>query len=178
MTAPPAGGGAPGSAAGSGAALVTEDAAAFAAACGFPARLLGLDLGTRTIGVATSTADGRFASARLTIARRRWAEDLAALGRMAAAEGAAGLVVGLPLSMDGTDSPRTQSVRATARNLARGLGLPVLLWDERLSTAAVERAMLAADLSRARRRARVDRLAAAHILEGALGRLARLAGGA
>jgi putative Holliday junction resolvase len=83
-------------------------------------------------------------------------------------------VIGLPLSMDGADSTRTQSVRAQARNIARTLALPVLLWDERWSTAAVERAMIAADVSRARRAERVDALAAAHILEGALARLAAL----
>lgn len=154
-------------------ALVTADPDAFAAAVGEGRRLLGLDIGTRTIGLATATADWGFASARDTLRRRRWAEDLAALRRFADAEGIGGLVVGLPLNMDGSDSPRTQSVRATARNLARELGLPVLLWDERWSTAAVEREMIAADLSRARRAERVDRLAAAHILEGALARLAR-----
>lgn len=156
------------------AASVTLDPAAFAAAVGYPARLLGLDIGTRTIGLATSTADGRFATARATLARGTWRADLAALRRFAEAEGIRGLVVGLPLRLDGGDSPRTQSVRATARNLAAGLGRPVLLWDERWSTAAVERGMIAADLSRARRAELVDRLAAAHILEGALARLARL----
>ncbi len=156
------------------AALVTTDAEQFARACGFPVRLLGLDIGTRTIGLATSTADGRFASARTTIRRTRPAADLAALAAFVAAERICGLVAGLPLRLDGSDSPRTQSARATARNLAAGLGLPLLLWDERWSTAAVEREMIAADLSRAKRAERVDRLAAAHILEGALARLARV----
>jgi putative Holliday junction resolvase len=157
---------------------VTTDPELFAIAVGQGRRLLGLDIGTRTIGLATATADWGFATARATIGRRRWAEDLAALRRFVEADGIGGLVVGLPLNMDGSDSPRTQSVRATARNLARDLGLPVLLWDERWSTAAVEREMIAADLSRARRAERVDRLAAAHILEGALARLARHSPGA
>jgi putative Holliday junction resolvase len=155
------------------AAEVTTDPEAFAAAVGRGRRLLGLDIGTRTIGLATATADWGFATARETIARKRWTDDLAHLRRFVEADGIGGLIVGLPLSMDGSDTPRTQSVRATSRNLARDLGLPVLLWDERWSTAAVEREMLAADLSRARRAERVDRLAAAHILEGALARLAR-----
>ncbi len=93
------------------------------------------------------------------------------------AEQVVGLVVGLPLSLDGRDSDRTRSVRAQARNIAAATGLPILLWDERLSTAAVERAMIAADLSRAKRAERVDRLAAAWILEGALQRLAALEDG-
>lgn len=91
-----------------------------------------------------------------------------------AAEQVVGLVIGLPLSLDGQDSDRTRSVRAQARNIAAATGLPVLLWDERLSTAAVDRAMIAADLSRGKRAERVDRLAAAWILEGALQRLAAL----
>jgi putative Holliday junction resolvase len=93
------------------------------------------------------------------------------------AEGVVGLVIGLPLSLEGRDSDRTRSVRAQARNIAAASGLPVLLWDERLSTAAVERAMIAADLSRSKRAERVDRLAAAWILEGALHRLAALEDG-
>ncbi|MFN3591206.1 MAG: Holliday junction resolvase RuvX [Thermaurantiacus sp.] len=156
------------------AALLTTDPEAFAAAVGTGRRLLGLDIGTRTIGLATATADWGFATARETIARKRWADDLGALRRFVEADDIGGLVAGLPLGMDGKDTPRTQSVRATARNLARDLGLPVLLWDERWSTVAVEREMVAADLSRARRAERVDRLAAAHILEGALARLARI----
>lgn len=137
-------------------------------------RLLGLDIGTRGIGLATASADWRFATARETLRRTRPAADMEALAAFVAAEAIVGLVVGLPLSMDGADSTRTQSVRAQARNLARTLGLPVLLWDERWSTVAVERAMIAADVSRARRAERVDALAAAHILEGALARLAHL----
>lgn len=155
----------------------TTDPEAFAAALPARGRLLALDIGTRTIGLATASADWRFATARETLRRTRPAADVAALAAIVAREDVVGLVIGLPLSMDGSDSARTQSVRAQARNLAAGLGLPVLLWDERLSTAAVERALIAADVSRAKREARVDALAAAHILEGALARLARAPGG-
>lgn len=155
------------------AGLVTDDAAGFSAAAG-PGRLAGLDIGTKTTGLATSSADGRFATARETLRRTRPQADMEWLAAWVQKEGIVGLVVGLPLNMDGSDSARTQSVRAQARNLARSLRLPVLLWDERWSTAAVERQMLAADVSRARRAERVDALAAAHILEGALDRLARL----
>lgn len=154
---------------------VGSDAAAFAALLPGKGRLLGLDIGTRGIGLATASADWRFATARDTLKRTKPAADTAALATLAEREGIVGLVIGLPLSMDGRDSERTQSVRAQARNLARALSLPVLLWDERWSTVAVERAMLEADLSRAKRAERVDALAAAHILEGALARLAHLA---
>lgn len=154
--------------------LVTADAGAFAALLPAGGRLLALDVGTRTIGLATASADWRFATARDTLKRTKPAADMAALADICAHEAIVGLVVGLPLNMDGSNSERTQSVRAQARNLLKALQLPVLLWDERWSTAAVERAMIAADVSRARRSQRVDALAAAHILEGALARLARL----
>ncbi|MGL6043158.1 MAG: Holliday junction resolvase RuvX [Sandaracinobacteroides sp.] len=157
---------------------ISTDAAIFAALLPDRGRLLGLDIGTKTIGLATASADWRFASARETLKRSKPSADMEALKAMAAADGIVGLVIGLPLSMDGTDSERTQSVRAQARNLARGLERPILLWDERWSTAAVERAMIAADVSRAKRAERVDALAAAHILEGALARLAHCAAGA
>ncbi|MFQ3596272.1 MAG: Holliday junction resolvase RuvX [Sphingomonadaceae bacterium] len=154
--------------------MITEDPAAFRAAAGSRGRLAGLDLGTKTIGIATATADRAFATSRTTIRRTRPAADYAALAAFAAEEGLTGLVIGLPRSLDGSDSAQTRSVRAQARNIAARTGLPVLLWDERWSTAAVERAMIAADRSRADRAGAVDRLAAAWILEGALARLARL----
>jgi putative Holliday junction resolvase len=132
----------------------------------------GLDVGTRTIGLATCDAGWSFASPAHTIARTKFTADLAELQAWAGKERLMGLVIGLPLNMDGTDSSRTQSVRAFARNVAP-LGLPVLLWDERWSTAAVERAMIAEDLSRARRAERVDRLAASYILQGAIDALTR-----
>jgi putative holliday junction resolvase len=127
---------------------------------------------TKTIGLATCDASWSFSSPAHTIARTRFTADFAALQAWAAREQIAGLIVGLPLNMDGSDSSRTQSVRAFARNLAP-MGLPVLLWDERWSTAAVERAMIAEDLSRARRAERVDRLAASYILQGAIDALSR-----
>ena len=135
----------------------------------FPAggRLAGLDVGTKTIGIAICDAMWTIATPAETIARRKFAVDLALLKILIAKQSVRGLVVGLPLSLDGSDSPRTQSVRAFVRNLDP-LGLPVLLWDERWSTAAVTRTLLAADASRARRAELVDKLAAAYILQGAI----------
>jgi putative holliday junction resolvase len=152
--------------------LIAGGTPEFAAALPAGGRLGGLDVGTKTIGLATCDAGWSFASPAHTIARTKFAADLAALKQWVAREGLAGLVIGLPLNMDGSDSSRTQSVRAFARNLAV-LGLPLLLWDERWSTAAVERAMIAEDLSRARRAERVDRLAASYILQGAIDALTR-----
>ena len=157
--------------------LITTDAVPFAALLPSRGRLLGLDVGTKTIGLATASADWRFASARDTLKRGKPSADMAALKALATTEAIVGLVIGLPLSMDGSDTTRTQSVRAQARNLLRELWLPILLWDERWSTVAVERAMIEADVSRAKRAERVDALAAAHILEGALHRLAHVAPG-
>ena len=130
-------------------------------------RLLGLDVGTKTIGLATCDAGWSFATAAETIVRTKFTADLALLRAFADRHSIVGLVVGLPLSMDGSDSPRTQSVRAFARNLDP-LSLPILLWDERWSTVAVERAMIAADMSRAKRATKVDAHTAAHILQGAI----------
>jgi putative Holliday junction resolvase len=137
-------------------------------------RLAGLDVGTKTIGLATCDAEWRFAGPAETIRRTKFTQDLEALRTFVDSNRITGLVLGLPLNMDGSDSPRTQSVRAFARNLAP-LGLPVLLWDERWSTVAVERAMIDADVSRAKRAEKVDALAAAHILQGAIDALANLA---
>jgi putative Holliday junction resolvase len=153
-------------------ALITAAAPEFAAALPDGGRLGGLDVGTRTIGLATCDAGWSFASPAHTIARTKFTADFAALRDWVGRERLAGLIIGLPLNMDGTDSSRTQSVRAFARNLAP-LALPLLLWDERWSTAAVERAMIAEDLSRARRAERVDRLAASYILQGAIDALIR-----
>lgn len=153
-------------------ALITTAAPDYAAALPAGGRLGGLDVGTKTIGLATCDAGWSFASPAHTIARTKFSTDLAQLKDWVGKERLAGLVIGLPLNMDGSDSPRTQSVRAFARNVAV-LGLPLLLWDERWSTAAVERAMIAEDLSRARRAERVDRLAASYILQGAIDALAR-----
>jgi putative Holliday junction resolvase len=158
------------------AALITTDTTEYAAALPDGGKLAGLDVGTRTIGLAICDAGWHFAGPAETIRRTKFTKDLAALQAFIAREHVVGLVVGLPLSMDGSDSPRTQSVRAFARNLTP-LDLPLLLWDERWSTQAVERAMIAADVSRARRAEKVDSLAAAHILQGAIDALANLANG-
>ena len=153
------------------AGLITTETARFAAALPSGGKLLGLDVGTKTIGIAICDSGWHFAGPCETIRRTKFTQDLAALRRTCDHENAVGLVIGLPLNMDGTDSPRTQSVRTFARNLAI-LGLPTLLWDERWSTQAVERAMIDADVSRARRAEKVDMLAAAHILQGAIDALA------
>ena len=144
-----------------------------AALPGSGGRLLALDVGTKTIGLATCDAGWSFATAAETIVRTKFTADLALLRAFADRHSIVGLVVGLPLSMDGSDSPRTQSVRAFARNLLP-LDLPILLWDERWSTVAVERAMIAADMSRAKRATKVDAHAAAHILQGAIDALVKV----
>lgn len=130
-------------------------------------RLAGLDVGTRTIGVALCDAGWMIASPAETIRRTKFAKDKAALAALLAAQAARGIVVGLPLNMDGSESPRSQSSRAFARNIA-DLGLPILLWDERWSTQAVTRTLIDADASRARRAELVDKLAAGYILQGAI----------
>ena len=155
------------------AALITAIAAEFAEALPHGGALAGLDVGTKTIGLALCDAEWHFAGPAETIRRTKFTKDLAALAAFVAMHNVAGLIVGLPLNMDGSDSPRTQSVRAFARNLAP-LSKPVLLWDERWSTQAVERAMIDADVSRARRAEAIDKLAAAHILQGAIDALANL----
>jgi putative Holliday junction resolvase len=133
--------------------------------------LIGLDLGSKTIGVAASDPDRRVAAPVETISRQRFNLDAQRILDLAAERRAAGLVLGLPVNMDGSEGPRAQATRAFARNLARLTALPIALWDERLSTAAVERALIAADASRAKRRSVIDQHAAAYILQGALDRL-------
>jgi putative holliday junction resolvase len=137
--------------------------------------LIGLDLGTKTIGVATSDPDRRLATAVTTIARKKFSADADQLLKLAAERQTVGFVLGLPLNMDGSEGPRAQSTRAFGRNLAALTPLPIALWDERLSTAAVERELIGADVSRAKRKAVIDQHAAVFILQGALDRLARLA---
>lgn len=156
--------------------LITTDTAEFASALPAGGKLVGLDVGTKTIGIAVCDAGWHFAGPSETIRRTKFTQDVDTLRRIIEREHGQGLVVGLPLSMDGSDSPRTQSVRTFARNLAP-LELPILLWDERWSTQAVERAMIEADVSRAKRAEKVDALAAAHILQGAIDALANLANG-
>ncbi len=147
------------------------------AAAHWPPRgaLLGLDLGSKTIGVASSDPDRKLAAGVETIARKNFTADAHRLLALAAERTAVGLVLGLPINMDGSEGPRAQSTRAFARNLAKLTELPIALWDERLSTAAVERELIAADVSRAKRAAVIDQHAAAYILQGALDRLANLA---
>jgi putative Holliday junction resolvase len=146
------------------------------AAAYFPPRsaLIGLDLGTKTIGVAVSDPDRKLATGVTTIARTTFTADAKALLVLAAERAATGFVLGLPINMDGSEGPRAQSTRAFARNFARLTDLPIALWDERLSTAAVERGLIEADMSRKRRDEVIDQHAAAFILQGALDRLARL----
>jgi putative Holliday junction resolvase len=149
----------------------------FAAALPAGRALMGLDLGTRTIGVAVSDIARRVATPLRTLRRDRFGTDAAALLALAAERRIGGVVLGLPRNMDGSEGPRAQSIRAFAANLARLTQLPIALWDERLSSAAVERALIAADRSRARRAALIDKLAAAYILQGALDRLANIDAG-
>ncbi|MEZ5709619.1 MAG: Holliday junction resolvase RuvX [Blastomonas sp.] len=134
-------------------------------------RLMGLDVGSKTIGTAFCDAGWSFATAATTIRRTKFTADKAQLAVSIGERNIAGIVIGLPLNMDGSDSPQTQSVRAFARNLA-DLDLPILLWDERWSTQAVERAMISADVSRKKRAERVDSAAAAFILQGAIDAMA------
>jgi putative Holliday junction resolvase len=151
--------------------VITEDRLVYRDALPDGGRLLGLDVGTKTIGTALCDAGWSFASPAELIRRTKFTADKALLIAMIRAQAVKGLVVGLPLNLDGSDSPRTQSTRAFARNLA-DLNLPILLWDERWSTQAVERQMIAEDLSRAKRAERVDKLAASYILQGAIDALA------
>lgn len=146
------------------------------AAALWPARgaLLGLDLGTKTIGVAASDPDRRLATGVETVRRTAFTADANRLIALAGQRHATGFVLGLPLNMDGSEGPRAQSTRAFARNFARLTELPIAFWDERLSTAAVERELIAADVSRERRSQVIDEHAAIFILQGALDRLGGL----
>lgn len=139
------------------------------------ARLIGIDPGSKLIGLALSDVERRFASPLGTIRRTRFQADAAHLLEHVATHQAAALVIGLPFNMDGTEGPRAQAARAFARNLAALGAPPIVFWDERLSTVAVTRVLIEQDFSRARRAGMVDKMAAAHILQGALDRLARIA---
>ncbi len=154
------------------AALTLE---ALAATLPAKARLIGVDLGTKTIGLALSDVERRIATPLVTLTRSQFSRDAQALGEQIRKFEAFALVLGLPLNMDGSEGQRVQATRAFARNLARVDPTPVVFWDERLSTAAVTRAMIGADVSRARRAEVVDKMAAAYILQGALDRLANIA---
>ncbi len=153
--------------------MISTSPADFADVLPASARLIGLDVGTKTIGTALCDAGWHFATPSDLIRRTKFTEDKALIAAIITREKVVGIVIGLPLNMDGTDSPRTQSTRAFARNV-EDFRLPILLWDERWSTQAVERAMIAADVSRAKRAERVDSAAAAFILQGALDALVRV----
>lgn len=137
-------------------------------------RLIGVDLGTKTIGLALSDVERCIATPLETIKRTKFTADAQRIKALAERHGVGGLVFGLPLNMDGTEGPRAQSTRAFVRNLRPILPLPVLFWDERMSTMVVTRTLLDADASRARRADLVDKMAAAYILQGALDRYRRL----
>jgi len=139
------------------------------------ARLLGLDVGTKTVGLALSDVTRSIATPYETIKRTKFTADAKTIAAIIAKEGVGGLVIGMPFNFDGSEGPRAQSTRAFARNLAMHVDLPMAFWDERLSTAAVERHLIEADASRKRRAEVVDRMAAAYILQGALDRLRNLA---
>ena len=138
--------------------------------------ILGLDLGDKTIGVAISDLRRGIATPVEVIRRTKFTEDAGKLLAILTARNVAGIVLGLPLNMDGSEGPRVQSTRAFARNLARLTELPITFWDERLSTVAAERALIEADTSRKRRREVIDQVAAGYILQGALDRLAHMGG--
>jgi putative holliday junction resolvase len=148
-----------------------DDIAAFMERAGPSGRLIGIDAGTKTLGLALSDVTRTIASPLLVLRRKRFKEDAAELLRLAQKHGVLGFVLGLPTNLDGTTGPRVQATRAFAKNLNRLTPLPILLWDERLSTAEAERTLLEADTSRKRRAAVIDKLAATIILQGALDRM-------
>jgi putative Holliday junction resolvase len=151
--------------------LAIEDLASLLPAKG---RLIGVDLGTKTIGLALSDVERRIGTPLHTIERKKFTIDAQQLIAQIERHGVLGLIVGLPLNMDGSEGPRAQATRAFLRNFAAISPLPVAFWDERLSSAAVNRSLIEQDVSRARRAAVVDRMAAAYILQGALDRLASI----
>ncbi|MCF3973708.1 Holliday junction resolvase RuvX [Paracoccus salsus] len=154
--------------------MIHEDIADFAASLPAMGALAGLDLGTKTIGVAVSDGMRQVASPLTVIRRQKFTLDAAELLKIATGRGLCGLVLGLPRNMDGSEGPRAQSTRAFARNLSRLTDLSIGFWDERLSTVAAERALLEADTSRRRRAEVIDQVAAGYILQGALDRLRHL----
>jgi putative Holliday junction resolvase len=151
-----------------------DDPAAVLAALPRHARLLGIDLGTKTLGLALSDVERRIASPLETLERSKFTADAKKIQALVARFGIGAIVFGLPLNMDGTEGPRAQATRAFARNLAAHIRLPTLFWDERLSTAAVNRMLIDFDTTRRRRAALVDKMAAAYILQGALDRYERI----
>lgn len=154
--------------------MITEEIGAFADVLPPSGALMGLDLGTKTIGVAVSDGLRGVATPLETVKRTKFTQDAARIREIAEGRGITGIVLGLPRNMDGSEGPRSQSTRAFARNLERVLPLPIAFWDERLSTVAAERALLEADTSRARRKEVIDHVAASYILQGVLDRLSHL----
>lgn len=154
--------------------MIIESVEDFAQSLKSGRALIGLDLGTKTIGVAVSDGLLSVASPLETIKRSKYTADAARLSEIIAKRDIAGIVLGLPFNMDGSEGPRCQSTRAFARNFARQSDLPITYWDERLSTVAAERALLEADASRKRRAEVIDNIAAAYILQGALDRLSHI----
>jgi len=154
--------------------MIREDLAAFHATLPPVGGIAGLDLGTKTIGVAVSDGLRQVASPLTVIKRQKFTLDAQALLKILTERGLAGIVLGLPRNMDGSEGPRAQSTRAFARNLSALTDLPIGFWDERLSTVAAERALLEADTSRRRRAEVIDQVAAGYILQGALDRLRHL----
>lgn len=150
-----------------------SDVGALGSLVGARRRVLGLDLGTKTIGLALSDVERRIATPLEVVRRRKFTQDAARLIEIAKKFDVAALVVGLPLNMDGSEGPRAQATRAFVRNLSALTPLPCLFWDERLSTAAVTRCLIEQDISRAKRAESIDKVAAAYILQGALDRLNR-----
>ncbi len=156
---------------GRGGVLATED---FARSLPADARLIGIDLGTKTLGLALSDVTRTIASGLSTLPRGKFSEDAGRLTALAEEHGVGGFVLGLPVNLNGTESPRSQATRAFARNLGRATRFPILLWDERLSSVEAERSLLEADASRRRRAMVIDKVAATLILQGALDRLRRV----
>lgn len=152
--------------------LITDSAAQLREALPDGGALLGIDLGTKTIGIAICDAGWRYATAGKTLPRGKFGRDREALAKLVKERTIAGIVIGLPRNMDGSEGPRAQASRAYARNLAEAFALPVLLWDERWSTQSAESAMIGQDMSRAKRAEKIDSHAAAVILQGAIDALA------
>ncbi|WP_417322256.1 Holliday junction resolvase RuvX [Erythrobacter aureus] len=152
--------------------IVTDNALTYGDALPEGGALLALDLGTKTIGVATCDAGWRYATAGKTVPRSKFTKDIGVLRAIVDERSIKGIVIGLPRNMDGSEGPRAQASRAYAKNLAKALSLPVLLWDERWSTSSAEAAMLGQDMSRAKRAEKIDSHAAAIILQGAIDTLA------
>ncbi len=155
-----------------GAQLITDSAREFGDALADGGVLIALDLGTKTIGTATCDAGWRFATAGKTLPRGKFTQDAGKIAEIVRERSVKGVVIGLPRNMDGSEGPRAQASRAYARNLSAKLALPVLLWDERWSTASAEAAMIGQDMSRAKRATRIDSHAAAVILQGAIDAMA------